>query len=153
MSQMQFIAVPFVFDGSFSQIAGVAKFSPDGIALKYVDKLVEPKGVFSAVVKNVVKKSSSEIDEILDVKFKKGIFKIGARIEIRLKIFDKLGEIPNRNGKIILKINRADFECAEKAVADLLHIMRNDFHVALPNAQSPVSRLFDEDETRREEDV
>ena len=93
--------------------------------------------------------NAHELEDILDIKFKKGVFKCGAKIEIRLKNFGKLAEIPNRNGKITLKIVRADFECGQEAVAKLQKDL-SDFRIPLPNGQSFVSRLLDESEDRAE---
>src|SRR5215213_5033729 len=97
---------------NFSQVAGVAKFSGAGIVLEFESKLF---GIITSGVKEV----RIALDEILDVKFKKGMFKRGARIEIRLKSFTKLTEVPNRDAKITLKLERDDFERGTEAVARL----------------------------------
>ena len=84
----------------------------------------------------------------MDVKFKKGIFKRGAKIEIRTKSFSKLSEMPNKDGKISLKIQRDDFDRANEAVSNLQKDMTYQ-QESLPH--TPVSRLFDEseDETKK----
>lgn len=125
-------------DDNLSQVAGVAKFSSAGIVLEYEGKLF-------GIIKSGVKESRLAADEILDVKFKKGLFRYGARIVIRLKSFAKLSETPNKDGKITLKILRDDHALAAEAVAKL----QNDLierQASLPPAQTPVSRLFDESE-------
>ena len=142
--QKGFVSVPFKIDDNFSQIAGVAKFSAAGIVLEFESKLF-------GIIKNGVKEVRIATDEILDIKFKKGIFKRGAKIEIRTKSFSKLSEMPNKDGRIILKIERDDFERADEAVSnlqkDLIYNQEN-----LP--PTPVSRLFDEseDETQKLEE-
>ena len=133
-----FITVPFKIDDNFSQIAGIGKFSSAGIVLEYEGKIF-------GIIKSGVKESRIAADEILDIKFKKGILKRGAKIEIRTKTFSKLTEVPNRDGKITLKIERGDFELAEAAVLklqkDVAEIEEN-----LPPVHTPVSRIFDESE-------
>ncbi len=133
-----FISVPFKMDDNFTQIAGVGKFSAAGIVLEYEGKIF-------GIIKSGVKESRIALDDILDIKFRKGVFRIGAKIEIRLKSFTKLSEMPNKDGKISLKIARDDFERAIEAVGKL----QKDFgeHQAhLPPPQTPVSRLFSGDE-------
>jgi hypothetical protein len=56
------------------------------------------------------KRSPCRLDEILDIKFRKGIYKVFAQIQLRLKNFAKLSELPNYSGKVKLKIKREDFE-------------------------------------------
>ena len=142
MSNVGFISVPFKMDDNLSQVAGVAKFSPAGIVLEYEGKLF-------GIIKSGVKESRLAADEILDVKFKKGFFKMGARIVIRLKSFTKLSEMPNKDGKITLKIVRDDHARAAEAVARLQKDLI-ERQASLPPAHTPVSRLFDEreDETK-----
>jgi hypothetical protein len=88
--------------------------------------------------------------EILDVKFKKGFLKRGSTIEIRMKSFAKLYEVPNSDGKLTLKIEPDDFERARDAVAKLQTDMTRQTD-DLPPAHTPISVLFDEgeDETQR----
>lgn len=143
MSNVGFISVPFKMDDNLSQIAGVAKFSPAGIVLEYEGKLF-------GIIKSGVKESRLAADEILDVKFKKGFFKMGARIQIRLKSFTKLSEMPNKDGKITLKIVRDDHALAAEAVGRLQKDL-TVWQASLPPAQTPVSRLFDESEDETNE--
>ncbi|HEX9960137.1 MAG TPA: hypothetical protein VGB00_04360 [Pyrinomonadaceae bacterium] len=133
-----FTSVPFKIDDNFSQVAGVAKFSRAGIVLEFESKLF-------GIIKSGVKEVRFRLDEILDVKFKKGVFKRGARIEIRLKSFAKLNEVPNRDAKITLKLERDDFERGAEAVARLQKDL-SEHQESLPPAHTPVSRLFDETE-------
>lgn len=133
-----FISVPFKIDDNFSQVAGVGKFSSAGIVLEFESKLF-------GIIKSGVKEVRFSLEEILDVKFKKGVFKRGARIEIRLKNFTRMSEVPNRDGKITLKLQKDDFErgaeAVEKLNKDLTERREN-----LPPTHTPVSRLFDESE-------
>jgi len=136
-----FISVPFKIDDNFSQIAGVGKFSSAGIVLEYEGKIF-------GIIKSGVKESRIALNEIFDIKFRKGVFKRGARIEIRLKSFTKLSEMPNKDGKITLKINRDDHARAEEAVANLQRDL-SSFQASLPDStSSPVSRLFEDEETK-----
>lgn len=130
-------------DDNLSQVAGVGKFSAAGIVLEYEGKLF-------GIIKSGVKESRISLEDILDVKFKKGVFKRGAKIEIRLKSFAKLNEVPNRDGKITLKLERDDFERGEEAVLKLQKDL-NEHQQSLPPAHTPVSRLFDGDDEETEE--
>jgi hypothetical protein len=136
-----FTTVPFKIDDNFSNIAGVAKFSAAGIVLEFESKLF-------GLIKNGVKEVRIATDEILDVKFKKGVFKRGAKIEIRTTSFSKLSEMPNRDGKISLKIERADFERANEAVSTLQKDLAYQQESLPP---TPVSRLFDDSENETKE--
>ena len=139
---MSFTSVPFTIDENFSRLAGVAKFSAAGIVLEYEGKLF-------GIIKSGVKESRFSTDEILDVKFRKGFLKRGARIEIRLKSFARLNEAPNRDGRIILKIERDDYDRAEAAVTQLQKDLR-EFQESAPPKRTPVSRLFEEGEETKE---
>lgn len=137
-----FIGVPFKTNDNLSQVAGVAKFSGAGIVLEFESKLF-------GIIKNGVKEVRIALDEILDVKFKKGLFKRGAKIEIRLKSFAKLNQVPNRDAKITLKLERGDFKRGEQAVERLQKDL-NYHQENLPPTRMPVSRLFTDetDETK-----
>lgn len=141
--QTGFISVPFKIDDNFSQVAGVAKFSSAGVVLEFESKLF-------GIIKSGVKEVRFPTEELLDVKFKKGVFKRGARIEIRLKSFTRMGEVPNRDGRITLKIDRDDFERGAEAVEKLNKDL-NEHQESLPPHHTPVSRLFDESEEETKE--
>jgi hypothetical protein len=140
---MSFITVPFKLDDNFSQVSGVGKFSGAGIVLEYEGKLF-------GIIKSGVKESRIALEDVLDVKFKKGVFKRGARIEIRLKSFTKLTEVPNKDGKIILKLVRDDFERGAEAVLKLQKDL-SEHQQSLPPAHTPVSRLFTGEDEDTEE--
>lgn len=140
--QQNFISVPFKTESGLSQIDGMGKFSSAGIVLEFESKLF-------GIIKDGVKEARITLDEILDVKFRKGFLKVGAKIEIRLKEFSQLSKLPNKDGKITLKIKKDDFERAWNAVAKLQKDLTEQTD-SLPPARTPVSRLFDEttDETQ-----
>lgn len=140
---MNFITVPFKAESGLSQFDGMGKFSSAGIVLEFESK-------FLGFIKSGVKENRIALDEILDVKFRKGFFKIGAKIEIRLKSFTRLAELPNNDGKITLKIKRDDFELAKEAVERLNKAM-TEHQSNLPPAHTPVSVLFDESEAETKE--
>lgn len=138
MSNVNFISVPFKTESGLSQIDGIGKFSSVGIVLEFESKLF-------GIIKNGVKESRIALDEILDVRFRKGFFKYAAKIEIRLKSFTQLSQLPNKDGKIILKLKRDDFGRAAEAVLKLQKNL-NEYRESLPPAHTPVSRLFENDD-------
>lgn len=140
-----FTAVPFTTEsesGLLSSI-GVAKFSSAGIVLEFEKKIfgLIPRGV---------REIRLSLADILDVKFRKGILRFGAKIEIRTNSIEGLIEMPNQNGRVILRVLRRDFEQACDAVARICQNM-NGSYKELPSRHSPISVLFDEseDETRK----
>lgn len=139
-----FISVPFKSESShgLSQVDGIAKFSAAGIVLEFESKWV---GLISTGVKEV----RLPLAEILDVKFKKGIFKRSAKIEIRMRTFIKLSEVPNSDGKITLKLVVDDFERGAEAVSRLQKDMAG-YKDLEPPVHTPVSRLFDDEEDEAE---
>jgi hypothetical protein len=141
--QTSFTTVPFRAESGLSQIDGLGKFSPAGIVLEFESRLF-------GIIKGKVKENRISLDEILDIKFRKGFLKIGAKIEIRLKSFARLTEFPNQDGKITLKIKREDFELARDAVARLQKNLTEKSE-NLPPAHTPVSILFDESEAETKE--
>jgi hypothetical protein len=139
----QFISVPFKAESGMSQIDGMGKFSPAGIVLEFESKLF-------GIIKNGVKELRIAKDEILDIKFRKGFFRFGAKIEIRLKSFTRLSEMPSRDGKITLKIKREDFDRAREAIEKLNKDLTEQ-REQLPPTHTPVSHLFDESEDETKE--
>lgn len=138
-----FISVPFKAESGLSQFDGMGKFSPAGIILEFESK-------FLGFIKSGVKENRIALDEIMDVKFRKGFFKMGAKIEIRLKNFAKLAELPSNEGKLTLKIKREDFELAKDAV-ERLNKNLTEHRENLPPAHTPISVLFDESEAETQE--
>ena len=140
-----FTSVPFKTESAhgLTQINGVAKFSSAGVVLEFESKLF-------GLISHGVKEARLSTSEILDVKFKKGVFKRGAKIVIRTKSMAKLTELPNSEGKMMLKIQSDDFERAQEAVAQLQNDMMEKA-AALPPTHTPVSVLFDESEDETQE--
>lgn len=143
MSKTNFTSVPFKTESGLSQIDGMGKFSAAGVVLEFESKLF-------GIIKDGVKEARIATNEILDVKFRKGFLKYGAKIEIRLKDFTQLSKLPNKDGKITLKIKKDDFERAREAVAKLQKDLTEQREF-LPPMQTPVSRLFDESENETKE--
>ena len=140
-----FISVPFKTESAhgLSQINGVAKFSPAGVVLEFESKLF-------GVIPGGVKEVRIPIGELLDVKFRRGLFRYGAKIELRTKTFATLAALPNNNGKVTLKLVRDDFERAESAVAQMQKDIVGHAAEDLP-ARTSVSSLFtdeSEEETK-----
>lgn len=138
-----FISVPFKTESGMSHVNGVAKFSRAGVILEFESKLF-------GILPGGVKEARLPIEDILDVKFRKGFLKRGAKIEIRTKTFAKLAELPNKDGKLTLKLVHDDFDRAHEAVERLQKDLA-EYTSELPPPHSPVSELFDEseDETKR----
>jgi hypothetical protein len=140
-----FTSIPFKTNthSGFVQVIGVAKFSSAGIVLEFESKLL-------AMLRVGIKESRLPIEEILDVKFKKGVFKRGAKIDIRTKSFARLTELPSHDGKLRLEIQAEDFERSRDAVERLEKDMAS-FAASLPPAHTSVSVLFDESENETNE--
>lgn len=145
MAQTNFITVPFKTESGLSQIDGIGKFSSAGIVLEFESKLF-------GIIKNGVKEIRLSTADILDVRFRKGLFKVGAKIEVRLKSFAQLSELPNKDGKLTLKIKRNDFIRAQEAVTKLQKDL-TEHQESLPPVHTPVSRLFEDEETAAQENT
>lgn len=142
MDKQGFISVPFKAESGLSQVNGVAKFSAAGVVLEFESKLF---GIIGVGVKEV----RLAKEEILDLKFRKGVLKRGAKIEIRTKTFAKLAELPNKDGKLTLKLVPEDYDRALKAVTRL-HRALGEHHDTSAPPHTPVSKLFeDEDDTKQ----
>jgi len=138
-----FTSVPFKSESGLSQTNGLAKFSAAGIILEFESK-------FLGLVSKGVKEVRLPIDELLDVKFRKGFVRRGAKIEIRLRSMTRLRELPNQEGKIVLKIATEDWELARDAVARF-EKDSGERSASLPPTHTPVSVLFDETEEDTQE--
>lgn len=147
-----FTSVPFTSEKyhGLSEVNGVAKFSSAGVVLEFEAKLL-------GLISQGVKEARIPLAEILDIKFKKGIFKRGAKIEIRTKSLAAMTGIPNEGGKVTLKIKAEDFDRATDAVANLqndvarLQNYNTEQAAALPPTHTPVSVLFDESQDETQE--
>jgi hypothetical protein len=138
-----FITVPFKAESGLSQYDGMGKFSPAGVVLEFESK-------FLGMIKSGVKENRIGLEEIMDIKFRKGFFKLGAKIEIRLKNFAKLAELPSSDGKFTMKIKREDFDLAREAVERTQKAIIEQ-QSNLPPAHTPISVLFDESEAETKE--
>ena len=127
-----FTTVPFKTESEhgLTSVNGVAKFSPAGVVLEFEAKLF---GLIGGGVQEV----RLPKDEILDLKFKKGLFKRLAKIEIRMKTFGRMADLPMKNGKLTLKLFHDDFDRAQSAVEQLQKEMAT---ASLPH--SPVDELI-----------
>ena len=134
-----FTSVPFKTEtaSGLSQINGVAKFSPAGIVLEFESKLF-------GVIPGGVKEVRIPVGELLDVKFRRGLFRIGAKIEIRTRTFATLAALPNNNGKVTLKLIRDDFERGQNAVEQMQKDLSYNAS-ELPPSRTPVSQLFEDE--------
>ena len=138
MKRANFITIPFKMEAhqGLSQVDGLAKISVAGIVLEFETK-------FLGLVNTGVKEVRLPLEEITSIVFKKGFFRIGGKIEIRMSTFLKLSELPNKDGKIVLKIPR-DQHADAKLAAELL--TRHLYFDELPPPQMPVGDLFETDE-------
>ncbi len=147
-----FISVPFKAEkhSGLSEVNGIAKFSRAGIVFEFESKLF-------GLISDGVKEARIPVAEILDVKFKKGVFRRSAKIEIRTKSLAAMVGIPNDGGKVTLKIKAVDFGLAQQAIDKLqtdlseLQIEQTQQAAALPPTHTPVSVLFDESEDETQE--
>jgi len=141
-----FTTIPFKAESEhgLTHANGVAKFSSAGVVLEFESKLF---GLIGSGVKEV----RLPVGEILDVNFRKGLFKRGAKIVIRMKSFAKLAEVPNQDGKLTLKLVREDFDRGQAAVEQLQKNLIQ--HAAsLPPPHTPIGELLTEendDETKQ----
>ena len=131
-----FTSVPFKTESGLSSVNGVAKFSSAGVVLEFESKLF---GVIGGGVREV----RLPLAEVLDIKFRKGFMRRGARIELRTKSFAKLSELPSKEGKLTLKLVPDDFDRAKAAVEQLQKELTQAAD-SLPPPRTPVSQLFDE---------
>ncbi len=137
MTNSGFITIPFKIEGAhggFSVVNGMAKISRAGIVLEFEAKIF-------GMMKTGVREVRVPIGEIEDLRIKKRFFKF--TLEIWLNNFKTVSEIPNKDGRIILQITKADRLRAEQAIR-VLHNARAEKD-ALEILQTPVSRLFDDD--------
>lgn len=138
-----FTSIPFKTKTELSHINGVAKFSSAGIILEFESK-------FLGLIGMGVKEVRLPIAELLDVKFKKRFMQRNAGIEIRTRSFSALANLPNKNGKLTLKIESDDVASARDAV-DRLNRDLAEYAATVPPNRVPVSSLFDGSEDQTEE--
>ncbi len=114
-----FISIPFKIEGdNMAHGTGIAKFSPVGIVMEF-------ETAFLGLINHEYKDIRIPRAEIMDVKLVHGVFNSSfekffhTRIHIRLNSYQIMTEIPNKKGRIIMKIHRRDRELADLAVAAL----------------------------------
>lgn len=136
MQPQGFTSVPFKTESShgLTSYNGVAKFSSAGIVLEFESKIL-------GMIPGGVKEVRLPIGEILDIKFKKGFFRLGAKIVIRTKTFAVLAALPNDNGRVALKLIREDFELGRNAVEQIQKDLAG-YAAELPPPRTPVGELF-----------
>lgn len=143
MLKTHYISIGFKIDGAqtggFKTVDGMAKISPAGIVVEFEAKIF-------GIMKTGIKEVRIPLHEIEQVRVNRKFFR--HTLEIWLNNFRTLSEIPNRDGRVILQISKADRPRAEQA-ARVLDAARSESD-ALEILQTPVSRLFDgsEDESR-----
>lgn len=128
-------SIPFKSESGLSQINGIGKFSSAGIVLEFESKLL-------GLIKRGVKEFRIPVEELLDIRFRKGFFKVGAKIEIRLRSYARMSELPTQDGKLSLAIKRDDFAAARDAVLRLQKELE-DYRKSIPPARTSVSSLFE----------
>ena len=138
-----FSSIPFKTDDGLWHANGIAKFSSAGVILEYQTK-------FLGLIGAGVKEARIALADLLEVKFRKGMFKSNAKIEIRTKTFSTLAALPNKDGRLTLKLARDDYRAAADAVAKLQKDM-TEYTASLPPTHTPVSVLFDESEDETEQ--
>ena len=138
-----FTSIPFKtskYQG-LAEVNGFAKFSTAGIVLEFESKLL-------GLVSTGVEEARIPIAQILDVKFKKGVFKRGSKIEIRTRSLAAMEGIPNEGGKITLKLKLDDFERGRDA-AERMQRDVEGYVATLPPPQVSIASIIDgsEDDT------
>ena len=143
MSRPNYISLSFKIDGSqtggFKTVDGMAKISRAGV-------VVEFEGKIFGIMKTGIKEVRIPLAEIEEVRVGRKFFK--HTFEIWLNNFRTLSEIPNKDGRVILQISKADRPRAEQA-ARVLQTARSETD-ALEILQTPVSRLFGDDDEIKE---
>lgn len=139
MSKPHYISISFKIDGSqtggFKTVDGMAKISRAGVVIEFEAKIF-------GIMKTGIKEVRIPLNEIEEVRVVKKFFK--HTFEIWLNNFRTLSEIPNKDGRVILQISKDDRPRAEQA-ARILQAARSETD-ALEILQTPVSRLFGDDE-------
>ncbi|MCY7348602.1 MAG: hypothetical protein LH614_20625 [Pyrinomonadaceae bacterium] len=143
MSKPHYISISFKIDGSqtggFKTVDGMAKISRAGVVIEFEAKIF-------GIMKTGIKEVRIPLSEIEEVRVVKKFFK--HTLEIWLNNFRTLSEIPNKDGRIILQISKDDRPRAEQA-AHVLQTAKSETD-ALEILQTPVSRLFGDDEETNE---
>lgn len=143
-----FSSVPFKTETNhgLTSVNGIAKFSSAGVVLEFEAKLF---GIIGGGVKEV----RLPMAEIMDIRFRNGFMKRGAKIVIRTQTMAALAELPNQDGKLTLKLAKEDWERGRAAVEELERNL-GEYRAALPPSHTRLSQVFaesdmDEQETKK----
>ncbi|CAN5849399.1 hypothetical protein BH20ACI4_BH20ACI4_32590 [soil metagenome] len=152
----KFITVPFKAESpnGMMHYHGIAKFSFAGVVVEFEPKIL-------GLVGGEVKEVQIALDEIFDIKFRKGIYKFFGQIQFRLQNYQKISQLPNKDGKVKLNIKREDYELAREAVEQTLQYMKGVSTPVLESAdesekqlspvQTSVNELFDTEKLEKED--
>lgn len=150
----KFITVPFKADSPNGMMSyrGIAKFSFAGIVIEYESKVLDMIG-------GEVKEVQIALDEIFDIRFRKGFYKFFGQIQIRLTNYKKISELPNKDGKIKLNIKRENYELAREAVEQMMRYIKSGDPASLesadesdkylPPVKTSVNELFDTEKLKK----
>ncbi|MBK9163914.1 MAG: hypothetical protein IPM21_08375 [Acidobacteria bacterium] len=140
-----FSSVPFKTETNhgLTSVNGIAKFSSAGVVLEFEAKLF---GIIGGGVKEV----RLPIAEIMDIRFRKGFFKRGAKIVIRTQTMAVLSELPNQDGKLTLKLAKDDWERGRSAVEEIDRSLA-EYRAELPPSHTPLEQVFAESDVDEEE--
>ncbi|MEZ5306439.1 MAG: hypothetical protein R2684_04760 [Pyrinomonadaceae bacterium] len=130
-----FIAVPFKGEKGLSELYGIAKFSRAGIVVEFESKLL-------GMIDGGVKEIRVPLEDILDVRLRRGVFGFFAQIQMRLNRLESISKLPNESGRVKLSIRRVDFKRAEEAVEFINGILSGD-SAELPPKAVAVGELFE----------
>lgn len=134
----RFVSIPFKNEDGLTHIHGVAKFSSAGVVLEFESKII-------GLISKGVKEMRLSLDELRDVKFKKGFMKRWASIEIGLNNFAKIAEVHGSKGRIKLGVAKDDFEAARDAVERMQKDLA-EYTAGLPPAPVSIASTFDASE-------
>ena len=152
--RLKFITVPFKADSPNGMMSyrGIAKFSFAGIVIEYESKVLDMIG-------GEVKEVQIALDEIFDIRFRKGFYKFFGQIQIRLNNYQKISELPNNDGKVKLNIKRENYELAREAVEQMQRYIKSDDPASLepagesdkylPPVRTSVNELFDTEKLKK----
>jgi hypothetical protein len=146
MSRANYISISFKIDGSqtggFKTVDGMAKVSRAGVVIEFEAKIF-------GIMKTGIKEVRIPLAEIEEIRVGRKFFR--HTLEIWLNNFRTLSEIPNKDGRVVLQISKADRPRAEQA-ARVLQTAKSETD-ALEILKTPVSRLFDETEEMPESNL
>lgn len=152
--RLKFITVPFKADSPNGMMSyrGIAKFSFAGIVIEYESKVLDMIG-------GEVKEVQIALDEIFDIRFRKGFYKFFGQIQIRLTNYQKISQLPNNDGKVKLSVKRENYELAQEAVEQMLRYIKSENPASLestdetdkylPPVKTSVNELFDTEKLKK----